>query len=520
MSKRTAIVVGGGHNGLITAFYLAKAGVRTTVLERRPVVGGIAVTEEFAPGFRCSSVTHLTGPLRAEVIRDMKLEGNGFRLHHPEVRLCALREGRPALLLYDDIEQSAQQMGDSGRKLVEFAAALRRLAPVFADLAAMIPPSVDKPSTDDLVQVLKAGRAVRKLGKNDMYRLLRWGPMPVADLMNEWFDDELLKAAIAARVLWNTALGPRSPGSSNLLLARSGDEAHPAGSASVPIGGMGAITQAMAAAATAAGAQIRLGAEVVAITSKDGVATGVRLSSGEELTADFVVSNADPTRTLMSLVDPAQLAPHFLLHLKNYRTNGVAAKVNLALDALPTFVGVSDPAALLGKIHVGETLDYLERAFDASKYGEYSRAPFLELTIPSLADASLAPQGKHVMSIHAQFAPYRLRGADWNSERDAFGQTVIRTLARYAPDLPQKIVAAQVLTPEDLAREYGLTGGHMLHGEGTLDQFFTMRPLLHWARYETPIRNLYLCGSGTHPGWSVNGASGMNAARHILKTRK
>jgi phytoene dehydrogenase-like protein len=518
--QHKAVIVGGGHNGLVAAFYLAKAGMRPLVLERRGVVGGVAVTEEFAPGFRASTVAHLPGPLRPEVVRDLGLSRNGLRMQSPAVRLCALREHGPALLLHDELSLSLPQLGADGAKLLEFAQVLARMTQVFADVGAMVPPAVESPTADDLYRLLKTGRAVRKLGKQDMYRLLRWGPMPVADLMDEWFHDDLLKAAIGARALFHASLGPWSPGSANLLLLRSGDDPHPAGPAALPAGGMGALTQAMAAAATAAGAVIRTGAEVAAVIANDGVATGVRLQSGEEIAADFVVSNADPLRTLMKLVDPAQLAPHFLLHLKNYRCAGVAAKVNLAVDGLPAFQGVSDTEALKGRIHVGETQEYLERAFDASKYGEVSRAPYLEVTIPTLSDPSLAPAGKHVISIHAQYAPYKLRGADWDTERQRLGETVVRTLARYAPELPHRVLSMQVLTPEDLSREYALTGGHMLHGEATLDQFFTMRPMLGWARYATPIRNLYLCGSGTHPGWSLNGASGMNAARQILKSRK
>jgi phytoene dehydrogenase-like protein len=521
MSQRhKAIVVGAGHNGLIAAFYLAKAGMRPLVLERRPMVGGVAVTEEFAPGFRASTVAHLPGPLRPEVIRDMRLSQNGLRMSQPAVRVAALREHGPALLLHDDLNLSVAQLGADGAKLLEFARVIARMAHVFAEVGAMVPPAVDHPSAEDLYRLLKTGRAVRKLGKQDMYRLLRWGPMPIADLMDEWFHDELLKAAIGSRSVFNASLGPWSPGSANLLLLRSGDDPHPAGPAAMPAGGMGALTEAMAAAAKAAGAEIRTGVEVDTILGKDGAATGVRLQGGDEIGADFVVSNADPLRTLMKLVDPAQLAPHFLLHLKNYRCAGVAAKVNLALDGSPAFQGVSDTEALEGRIHIGETQEYMERAFDASKYGEFSRAPYLEVTIPTLTDPSLAPAGKHVMSIHAQYAPYRLRGSDWNGERQRLGETVVRTLARYAPELPQRVLAMHVLTPEDLSREYGLTGGHLLHGEATLDQFFTMRPMLGWARYETPIRNLYLCGSGTHPGWSLNGASGMNAARQIIKARK
>lgn len=519
-TKHKAVIIGGGHNGLVAAFYLAKAGMRPLVLERRQIVGGVAVTEEFAPGFRASTVAHLPGPLRPEVVRDLRLNQNGLRMSLPPVRLCALREHGSALLLHDDLHQSAPEVGPDGAKLLEFADVMRRMSHVFADVGGMVPPAVESPTADDLYRLLKTGRAMRKLGKDDMYRLLRWGPMPVADLMDEWFHDDLLKAAIGARALFNASLGPWSPGSANLLLLRSGDDPHPAGPAAMPAGGMGALTQAMAAAAKAAGAEIRTDAEVTSITGKDGSASGVRLKSGEEIAADLVVSNADPLRTLMSLVDPAQLAPQFLLHLKNYRCAGVAAKLNLALDGLPAFQGVSDSDLLKGRIHVGDSQEYLERAFDASKYGELSRAPYLEITVPTLTDPSLAPAGKHVMSIHAQYAPYKLRGADWSGERQRLAETVVRTLARYAPELPQRVLSMQVLTPEDLSREYALTGGHMLHGEATLDQFFTMRPMLGWARYETPIRNLYLCGSGTHPGWSLNGASGMNAARQIIKTRK
>jgi phytoene dehydrogenase-like protein len=284
------------------------------------------------------------------------------------------------------------------------------------------------------------------------------------------------------------------------------------------VGGLGALTAAMAAAAKAAGAEIRTSCEVVSIKVKDGSAAGVVLANGDEIDARTVISNADPKRTLLGLVDPQYLEPSFLQKLQHYRMNGTVAKVNLALGGLPKFKSVDEDAALLsGRIQISPEIDYLERAFDASKYGEFSRHPYIEATIPTLWDSSLAPAGKHVMSIYMQYAPFHLRDTDWDSQRDVLGDTVVKTLAEYAPDLPELVEAREVITPQDLEQTYGLTGGHIFHGELALDQLFTMRPLLNWAQYRTPIKNLYLCGSGTHPGTGLTGASGANAAREIMK---
>jgi phytoene dehydrogenase-like protein len=302
------------------------------------------------------------------------------------------------------------------------------------------------------------------------------------------------------------------------LLIRAASDSHPAGSAFFAAGGMGALTQAMASAGQAAGVEIRTSAEVIEIRVKDSAATGVLLSTGEEINANAVISNADPKRTLLKLTDPTHLSPDFVQKLQHYRGNGTVAKVNLALSALPNFTALKngDGAALKGRIHIGPEIDYLERAFDESKYGNFSRRPYLEATIPSLTDPTLAPAGKHVMSIYMQYAPYKLKG-DWEEQRKALGQTVVQTLAQYAPTLPEMILTHQIITPLDLEEVYGLTGGQIFHGDLALDQFFTMRPLLDWARYRTPIENLYLCGSGTHPGAGLTGGSGANAAREILK---
>jgi phytoene dehydrogenase-like protein len=284
---------------------------------------------------------------------------------------------------------------------------------------------------------------------------------------------------------------------------------------------MGGLTQAMASAAKAAGVEIRTGAEVIEIRVQNGVATGVLLATGEEIQAKAVISNADPKRTLLKLTDPTHLSPDFVQKLQHYRGNGTVAKVNLALSGLPKFSALKngDATALKGRIHIGNEIDYLERAFDEAKYGNFSRQPYLEATIPSLTDPTLAPEGKHVMSIYMQYAPYKLKG-DWEQQRKALGQTVVQTLAQYAPNLPELILTHQIITPRDLEDKYGLTGGQIFHGELALDQFFTMRPLLDWARYRTPIEQLYLCGSGTHPGAGLTGGSGANAAREIIKSLK
>jgi phytoene dehydrogenase-like protein len=279
----------------------------------------------------------------------------------------------------------------------------------------------------------------------------------------------------------------------------------------------------MASAATHAGAEIRSNAEVIEVRVKDGAAISVVLSTGEEISAKTIISNADPKRTLLKLVDPIHLAPDFVMKLQHYRMPGTVAKVNLALSGLPEFTALKDAGdtgALSGRIHIGPEIDYLERAFDESKYGNFSKQPYLEIAIPSVTDPSLAPAGKHVMSIYMQYAPYKLKSTDWDSQRVALGDTVVRTLAQYAPKLPELILTHQIITPQDLEDTYGLTGGHIFHGELALDQFFTMRPLLDWARYRTPIKNLYLCGSGTHPGAGLTGGSGANAAREILKDLK
>ncbi len=523
--KRDVVIIGGGHNGLVTAFYLAKAGFKPLVLERRAQVGGAAITEEFHPGFKCSTLAHTTGPIRPDIVRDMQLEKHGLKLITPEISVVSLTPDGRALSLYNDSKKSAQEIAKfspkDSAKYPELQESIRKMGRVIGDALRLTPPNIDDPSKSDLWVMLQTGRALRKLGKKDLYRLLRWGPMAVADLVAEYFETDLLRGTIAARGVFGTFLGPWSAGSALVLLLRGAGDSHPAGSAHFVAGGIGSVTQAMASAAKAAGAEIRTNAEVAEIRVKDGVATAVVLKSGEEIPAKALISNADPKRTLLKLVDPTQLSPDFAQKLQHYRMMGTVAKVNLALSTLPNFTALpnSNRAALSGRIQISHGIDYLERAFDESKYGDFSKQPYLEVTLPSLTDPTLAPSGQHVMSIYMQYAPYNLK-SDWETQRGPLGDTVVKTLAQYAPNLPELVLSRQVITPKDLEDTYGLTAGQIFHGELALDQFFTMRPLLDWARYRTPLQSLYLCGSGTHPGAGLTGGSGANAAREILKDLK
>jgi phytoene dehydrogenase-like protein len=537
-AARDVVIIGGGHNGLVTAFYLARAGRKPLVLERRPVVGGAAITDEFAPGFRCSTLSHATGPMRSEILRDMALDRHGVQWIEADTRVFAPAPDGRALVLHADPKRSAQEIARLSRRdaeaYVDYHETLGRVSGVIGDLLTMTPPAIDAPSIGELWALLGTGRKFRGLGRKDMFRLLRWGPMAVADLVAEWFETELLRGAIAGRGIFGTFLGPWSAGTTAVLLLRAAADRHAAGSLVVPKGGLGALTQAMAAAAREAGAEIRTGSEVARIAVKSGAVTGVVLKSGEEIPARAVVSNADPRRTFLSLIDPTHLEPDFLVKTRNYRAVGTVAKVNLALSGLPTFTalkstggaagaggrpgaGANGHSPLSGRIQIGPEIDYLERAFDDAKYGDFSAHPYIEATLPSIGDPSLAPPGQHVMSIYAQFAPYHLKKGDWRSRREELGDTVVKTLAAYAPDLPGKVVQGQVITPLDLEETYGLSGGHIEHGEAALDQLFTMRPLLGWARYRGPLKGLFLCGAGTHPGGGITGASGRNAAREILR---
>ena len=518
------VIIGAGHNGLVAAAYLAKAGQKPLVLERRGEVGGCAVTHEIHPGFRAPALAH-AGVVRADIIRDLGLEQQGLHVVRPETTLFAPSADGRAVILSRDPATTSRALATWSVKDAErwpaFQAATNDIARVLDRLMHLVPPSIDRPSPAELWDLLRVGRDIRGLGRERLYQVLRWGPMAVADFAAEWCETPPLRAAVCARGTLGANAGPWSAGTTLGWMLQAAEERHPAGAPSFVVGGPGSMAAALAVAASSAGAEIRRNSSVARIEVGDAGVTAVVLDSGEEIATSVVLSNADPKRTLLGLVDPMRLMPSFQQQIRNYRSSGVMATVNLALDGLPSFTALAKsdvPAetALTGRIHSGPDVDYIERAFDCSKYGRLSDRPWLEAVIPSLSDSTLAPDGKHVMSIYMQWAPYRLREGDWDSLREPLGDLVIRTLAEYAPDLPARVLAREVVTPLDLERTYGLTGGQIFHGEHSLDQVFTMRPVLGWAQHRTPIRGLYLCGAGTHPGGGLSGGPGAHAARVVL----
>ncbi len=526
MASQDIIIIGAGHNGLVTACYLAKAGLKPLVLERREIAGGACITEEFHPGFRTSTLAQTTGPLSSQVIKDLQLERRGLELIKPAGQVFAPNSDGQSICIYQAVNRTADELSRISEKdsknYPDFVSTFARIGRAVAPLLRMTPPNIDNLSTGELWDLGKLGLSIRGLGKKDEYRLLRYGPMAVADLAAEWFETELLRAIVAARGIFGAFAGPWSAGTSAALLLQAATDEHAFAPATFVKGGMGALAQALARMATEAGAEIRANAEVSRISVTDGKAVGVVLKSGEEISARVVISNADPRTTFLGLVDPAEFDPSLLTKIRNYRAQGSAAKVQLALSALPRFPSLNGDSneKLSGRIHIGPDIDYLERAFDAAKYGDISPRPYLDLTIPSLTDSSLAPQGAHVMSIHAQFAPYNLKQGDWKSRSEELGDVVVDALSEYATNVKELIVARRVITPLDLEETYGLSGGHIHHGEMAVDQLFAFRPLIGWARYRTPIAGLYLCGAGTHPGAGVTGMPGMNAAREIMKDLK
>jgi phytoene dehydrogenase-like protein len=519
--KGPVVIIGGGHNGLATAALLAKGGVKSTVLERRAVLGGASVTEEFHPGYKVSSCAHVLGPLRPALIEALDLGNRGLTFIESEPRVFAPSLTGPGIALWGDAGRTAFEMRTSApadaERYPEFHRSLTALSALLARLLSMTPPDIDRRVSAELLPLAGVALGFRGLGREDAYRLLRFGPMAVADFASEWFTSDLLRALLCARGIYGTFAGPWSAGTTaNLLFQAAASGGNGAGSAVQVVGGLGAVADALAGIARAAGVEIRVGAEVAEIRVRNGAVTGVVLRGGEEIAASAVVSSADPHQTFLRLLDPAVLDPDELRRVQNYRLAGMASKVNFALSGIPAFRGAS-PDLLRGRIHIGASVDDLERAYDDAKYGGISRRPYIDAVIPSVVDSSLAPAGHHVLSAYVQYTPYALREGSWPARSAELGEVVTKLLEEYAPGFTRLVVHRQVLTPLDLEQTYGLTGGHPLHGEPSLDQLFLARPLLGWARYRSPVTGLYMCGAGTHPGGGVTGGPAMNASREILK---
>ena len=507
------VIIGGGHNGLIAAFYLAKAGFAPLVLERREVVGGMVATEEIHPGFRCPTLLHVAGPLLPDVVKDLQLASVTGHSH-----IVSFHPNEHTLRIYEDPQRTASELAvlstHDAQRYPQFHACFKNIGAALAPLVSVAPPDVDNLNIQDYLHLGRVGLKFRGLDRKDAYRLLRYGAMPVADLASEWFENELLRATVAARGIFGSFAGPWSPGTGNGLLMQAAF----GGDALLMGVRIDSLAATLAKAASAAGVQIRTNANVTRIRVKNGEVASVVLQTGDEIPAMAVISNADPRQTFLQLVEATDLDPGFLTKVRAYRSIGTVAKVNLALSGLPAFSALKGSHEdLSGRIHIGPDIDYLERAFDAAKYGDFSTQPYLDITIPSVMDPSLAPPSCHVMSVHVQYAPYRLKSGDWNARRNELGDTVVKTLALYAPNIRDLIVDRQIITPVDMEQNYGLTGGHIFHGEHAMDQLFASRPILGWARYRSPIKGLYLCGAGTHPGGGITGGPGANASREIIK---
>lgn len=508
------IVIGAGHNGLVAAAYLAKAGLRVTVLEAAPQVGGAAVTREFVPGHRVSGVAHLLHALHPTIVRDLDLTRHGLSLKAQPVSTQSLLPGGRRLDTGDPASIAAFGHADA-KAWPAVMARLRRMADALASYALHTPPRPDiaKMDWEGKLNLGKFAWSLRRLGRKDMLELTRILTMNVNDLANDYFESETVRGLLCFEGVLGLALGPRSPSTVfNLLYRFSSLGANGQGGFLLPKGGMGSVAQALASAAKAAGATVRIGAAVDHILIENDAAAGVVLSTGEEIRAPRVVSSADPQRTALQLIGPRNLDTMFVSRIRHMRMNGCAAKIHLALDGLPEAL-----AHAPGRIVIAPRPDDIERAYDCAKYGRVSDRPALELTIPSLNDPSLAPAGKHVASIVAQYCPHRLRETSVNQARHQIGERTLAVLEDVAPGVKRRVTAMEVLTPHDLEAQFGMTGGQWHHGEITLDQVLFLRPAGQAQEYRMPVPGIYLCGAGAHPGGNVSGAPGCNAAREILK---
>ena len=525
-ARYDAIIIGGGHNGLVTAAYLARAGRKVLVLERREMVGGCAVTEEIWPGYRVSTGAYLASLLQERIVRELELERFGYRVDAKDPAFfSAFPDGRH-FFMWQDRAKTVAEIAKFSRRDAEVYPAyedqLERIARVVEDLLLVTPPQFPPRGVLDFFEHLKLAGRMRGLGRKDMVALVKIFTQSAAELLDEWFESEQVKVTLATDGVIGANGGPRSPGTAYILLhhCMGGVGGH-RGLWGFVRGGMGAVSEAIAASARAKGAAVRTNSAVERIVVRNGRASGVVLEGGEEIEGGVIASNLDPKVTFLRLLEPNRLDPEFLAAIWNFRSEGTSAKINLALSALPEFSaypGAPGPHHR-ATMHICPSIEYVERAWDDAKYGCPSERPLLELTIPTMYDPSLAPAGHHIMGIFLQYAPYTLREGTWDDLREPFGDRVVTLIEEYVPNIRRIIERRQVLTPLDLERRFGITGGNIFHGEMSLDQMFVMRPVAGWARYRTPVAGLYLCGSGAHPGGGVMGAPGYNCAREMLKDR-
>jgi phytoene dehydrogenase-like protein len=524
-NKYDAIVIGGGHNGLVAAAYLARAGRKVVVLERREIVGGAAVTEEIFPGYKFTEFSYVVSLLRPEIIRELELPKHGLKILPLPSTVTPMDNG-DYLGLWDDHDLTRRELYRhspvDAEAYDEYARVMARAAKAIKPLISLVPPDPSSLHPRDLMGLLKLGQYAAGLSEKELYTIAKLVTQSSADLLEEWFETDALKGTKAASGIIGTFLGPRSPGTAYVLLHHYMGEIDGAFRAwGFAKGGSGGVSGAIASAAESLGAEIRINSPVAQVTVKGGRATGVVLEGGEELYSKVVFSAADPKRTFLQFVDPKYFPEAFIQSIKNFRVRGSSGKLNLALSELPDFTALPGEGPLhRGAISISPSIDYIERAYDDAKYGQFSRHPYIDMIIPSMIDPDMAPPGGHVASCFVQYAPYDLEGGWDEAKKEVFAETVISTLERYAPNIRRAIVGKQVITPVDIERIAGITGGNIFHGELLLHQIFFMRPTPGWADFRTPLPGYYLAASGAHPGGGVMGAAGKMAVQEALRDGK
>ncbi len=522
-SKYDVIVIGGGHNGLTNAAYLAKAGKKVLVLERRHVLGGAACTEEVFPGFKFSVCSYVVSLLRPEIIRDLDLPRHGLEILPLDGTFTPMPNG-DHLWRVNDHGKTHREIARHSRvdaeAYDEFGKAMQAMCRFVKPILSMIPPDPATLNPKELMKLLFIGRRFQGMSSEDKYNQVQLMTMSAIDFLDQWFETDVLKATMSASGIIGTFLGVRSPGTAYVLLHHYMGEIDGAFRAwGFARGGTGAISNAIADAAREAGVEIRTEAPIAQIIVKNGRATGVVLQNGDEIYADVISSSVDPRLTFNKMIEPGHLPDDFMEGVNRYKFRGSSGKVNMALDGLPNFKCMPGVGAhLRGAMSISPSVEYMEKAYDEAKYGHWSSHPYIDMVIPTLTDTSLAPPGKHILSCFVQYAPYKLApGLDWDTEKEKFGDNVVNTIAEYAPNIKDIILHRQVVTPLDLEREWGLSEGNIFQGELSLEQLFFLRPVAGWAQFRSPIKNLYMCGSATHPGGGIMGAPGRLAALEILK---
>jgi phytoene dehydrogenase-like protein len=522
------VVIGGGHNGLVAAGYLAKAGCSVLVLEKRDTVGGATVTEEFFPGFKFSSLASEAGSLSPKVATDLNLSQHDFEILPTDPLILSLLPDGKHLPIWHDIDKASQEIAKfseaDAKAYPKFVAQMQRVSRIVAEMNNIIPPDLPDIGFADIKELYSLLGPVLGLGWRHIAQVVRLLPMSVADLLNEWFESETLKATIAASAILNTSYGPQEINSttytflqnwsvSNTGLFRSSGQVK---------GGVGALCEALTESAHIFGAIVKADAEVAQINFTAGKVTGVTLVNGEKISAEIVISAADMRTTFLKLVDPYYLEANFIHRVNNIKYQGTMARVHFALDKLPTFLGLNrnDEKYLRGHIQIAPNIKYLQKASDAVKYGEYSEQPYLDMHIPTLTDPSLAPEGKHILSATVKYMPYQLRNGDWDDLQEKIEELVVSTISTYAPDFKKCIRHTRVITPLEMEKVYNLPEGSPVHGDMALNQFMWMRPIPGYAQYRGPLDGLYMCSVATHPGCGVTGISGRNAARQVLSDKK